>query len=506
VHFCLWKLDGGAVHGTVTTVTGERLTRSELGWLLAQEARGAAHALRAEVKEMRASLRPPPPPPGPGITAKGALPPQSALPNIPGSGAGPRIRFSHDGADEPEERISSLPGERHLNALDEAINLLATLQQPSQPKVKRRGRIDLAALLYDLAPNCNLAIEPGAGTEVIGDEHELRRMFHLLLNQSTGGSGDDSTLHTIELRRQDQWIHIRVELGPDTAATSDVERRWLSRMAVKHGGRLELHGRKQIVVLPAESSNQEEVEQLKRELQQAQLLGEAYAKELATALSQDSSIAEPGRLSLDDALALGAAEARADNPYVAMRSLAAALLPLLQRVARGEKPEGADTWVSHLQALTRAPASAGQTRAGQHASVRLRDVVRSALLHVGANAQRRAIVVHETYSGDPTVVSSAQTLTTLVELLLSQAIDATPAGAMVNVRVAVDNTIEVEDSGPAVPSHMAAGLLAGAVDPASVGRPGNIGLVIAAALATDLGVTLSLHSDKEHTFARLALK
>ncbi len=229
-----------------------------------------------------------------------------------------------------------MPGERHLNALDEAISLLATLQQPAQAKAKRRGRIDLAALLYDLAPNCNLSIEPGAGTEVIGDEHELRRMFHLLLNQSMGGVGEDATLRTIELRRQNQWIHIRVELGPDTAATSDVERRWLSRMAVKHGGRLELHGRKQVVILPAESSNQEEVEQLKRELQQAQLLGEAYAKELATALSHDSSVAEPGRLSLDDAFAASMNEAKYDDPYVAMRSLAAAVLPVFQRLARGE--------------------------------------------------------------------------------------------------------------------------------------------------------------------------
>src|SRR5690606_9155449 len=107
-----------------------------------------------------------------------------------------------------DDRVSSLPGERHLNALDDAITLLSTLQQQNPPRSKRRGRLDVAALLYDLAPNIKLSIEPGAGTEVIGDEHELRRMFHLLLNQSTGGSAEGTTLNSIDIRRQDDSIHI----------------------------------------------------------------------------------------------------------------------------------------------------------------------------------------------------------------------------------------------------------------------------------------------------------
>lgn len=478
-------------------MTGERLTRSELGWLLAQEARGAASALRAEVKEMRASLRPPPPADSDAATdaASGTL--KAGLP------AGARARLPSEHFAEGEDRISSLPGERHLNALDEAINLLAGLQQPAQAKTKRRGRIDLAALLYDLAPNCNLAIEPGAGTEVIGDEHELRRMFHLLLNQSTGGVGEDATLRTIELRRQDQWIHIRVDLGPDTAATSDIERRWLSRMAVKHGGRLELHGRKQVVILPAETSNQEEVEQLKRELQQAQLLGEAYAKELATALSQD---AEPGRLSLDDAFALNAADNKTDDGYVAMRSLAAAILPVFQRLARGDKPDSIDAWVSMLNAVARPSLGSTAARPTKPVPVQLRDVVRNAMTSVNTNAHRRGVRVVESSLDDAVIITSPETLATLVELLMSHAIDATPTGADVTVRVRSDKTLEVADGGPAVPPHMAQALLLGAVDPPSIGRPANIGLVIAAALASDLGATLSLHSDKEHTLVRLALK
>lgn len=483
-------------------MNGERLTRSELGWLLAQEAKGAAHALRAEVKEMRASLRPPPPP---GPTPSGNNAPSSVP--APGSKAGPRIRYTQEaGDDAAEDRISSLPGERHLNALDEAISLLATLQQPSQQaKAKRRGRIDLAALLYDLAPNCNLSIEPGAGTEVIGDEHELRRMFHLLLNQSTGGAGEGSTLRTIELRRQDQWIHIRVDLGPDTAATSDVERRWLSRMAVKHGGRLELHGRKQVVILPAESSSQEEVEQLKRELQQAQLLGEAYAKELATALSQDPGLAEPGRLSLDDALAANATEPRSDDPYVAMRCLAAAVLPVFQRLARGDRPDNLETWVSHLTAVAR-PAVAGPSRPTKPVPVRWRDVLQTAVANVSPHAARRGVSLKQLESEDARVLTSPETLATLTELLLAHAVDATPAGASVTVRITPERYLEVTDGGPAVPPHMAAGLLLGAVDPSSVGRPANIGLVIASALAVELGASMSLHSDKEHTLVRLAFK
>lgn len=457
-------------------MTGERLTRGELGWLLAQEARGAASALRAEVKELRNSIRPPPPPP-PSASA---------------------VRISEvDSLGSQDDRISSLPGERHLNALDEAITLLATLQQHTGPRSKRRGRIDLAALLYDLAPNIKLSIEPGAGTEVIGDEHELRRMFHLLLNQSMGGSGEGTTLNTIDLRRQDQWIHISVELGPDTAATSDLERRWLSRMALKHGGHLELRGRRQVVILPAETSNQEEVDQLKRELQQAQLLGEAYAKELATALSTESLTSPP-----ESTLPFVPSAGFWSDP---LRALARALLPTLQAVTRTSPAspavEALDGWVRQLSLVTQ----------DDDTSLRLdvSQMVTQALEAATAAATKRNIrLVDSSHPGSGPIRINAptQTLSSLLALLLEHAITASPTGGVVTLGVTQEPhrvLIEVTDQGAAVPETMSSGLMHGSIDPRSLGRPAGAALLLAAALANRIGAHLQLSSEREHTVVSL---
>ena len=507
---------------------GERLTRAELGWLLAQEARGAASALRAEVKELRASLSPPAleqpegqalPPPAPVIRwvddRKSETPASSgnAVARASSSTSGPR---SERTADASEDRISALPGERHLNVLDEAIDLLATLQQPTGPKSKRRGRIDLASLLYDLAPNCRLSIEPGAGTEVIGDEHELRRMFHLLLNQQTGGSGDGATLNTIEIRRQNQWVHVSVELGPDTAAANDLERRWLSRMAVKHGGRLELHGRRQQVILPAESSNQEEVDQLKRELEQAQLLGEVYARELATALSHESSIPpKPGTTAPVSAPQIAA-------PGIAMATIASILVPMLNAVSR-EAHAGGALSPATLELVDTLKGQFQYVLAG-HEPARRVDLV-ELLQQVTASGNERGSkrgvrVLLEPAADAPeqqensgakamTVSSSPRTLNGLLTLLVDHGISATPTGGTVKLTVLADNpdgiALRVADQGPAIPQSLIDGLLAGSVDPASVGRPSGPALLIATHLGNQLGATLRLGSDAEHALVDVLL-
>jgi two-component system OmpR family sensor kinase len=439
-------------------VTGERLTRSELGWLLAQEARGAASALRAEVKEMRNSLRPPPP--------------SSPDPEPTGT----------------EDRVSSLPGERHLNALDDAINLLSTLQQQNPPRSKRRGRIDVAALLYDLAPNVKLSIEPGAGTEVIGDEHELRRMFHLLLNQNTGGSAEGTTLNSIDIRRQDDSIHISVELGPDTAATSDLERRWLGRMAQKHGGHLELRGRKQIVVLPAETSKQEEVDQLKRELHQAQLLGEAYAKELASALSNDLSLPPLSRASTPT-------PRHWSDPVCA---LARALLPTLQTVARTSPSpvtDALDGWVRQLSLVTQTDDTS--------LPLEVSHVIAHVLEAATPVANKRNIRLGDASATTGLRLNApTQTLSSLLSLLVEHAIAATPTGGLVTVsatRAENDLEIVITDQGAAVPESLSAELLHGSIDPRSVGRPAGGALILAAAIGERIGAHLNISSNPEHT-------
>jgi hypothetical protein len=114
-----------------------------------------------------------------------------------------------------------------LDALDDAIEMLTTLNQGKGGR-GRHGRIDLAALICDIAPNARIAIAPGSGTEVFGDETELRRLLNVLVAQTSAAETE------IRISRQGDWIKIGIDLGPDVATTGELERRWLSRMATRH--------------------------------------------------------------------------------------------------------------------------------------------------------------------------------------------------------------------------------------------------------------------------------
>lgn len=233
-------------NGILVPVSSERLTRQELGWLLAQEARGAAKALREGVTQLR----------------------------------------------QPTPEIQRLPQvELTLDALDGAIDLLSELETKPPPK-GRRGRVDLAAMLYEIAPQARILMEPGAGTEVLGDELELRRMINVLVTQAAPGAGEGAVSPEIRVRRDNDQVKVEVVLGPDRPATVELERRWLTRMALRLGGKLELEGGFQTLTLPADGvSAQRQVDELRKELEQAQQLGEAYARELAEVFARGADLA-----------------------------------------------------------------------------------------------------------------------------------------------------------------------------------------------------------------------
>lgn len=235
---------------------------------MAQEARGAAQALRRGIEvKVRESL---PPPASSETTPSGT----STIETL------------------------SLPMLDGLNALDDAIGMLGDLQ--TRPGSKRRGRIDVGSLLYELAPNATISLSAEGGTAVFGEEEELRRMFQLLLTESGYHAGGTSP--ELRVQRVADHVHVVTELGPDASSQSGLERRWLNRMAMRVGGRLEVTGSTQTLILPAEGVVQEaEMKALRQELAEAQELGEVYARELATVLSSaeahasqnDSAEADP---------------------------------------------------------------------------------------------------------------------------------------------------------------------------------------------------------------------
>lgn len=239
----------------------EKLTRQELSWLLTQEARGAAERLRKGVQIL---TKPPPPPP---VTEalKSERPSERPL--------------TLTTAGEEGEGI-----EATLSMLEGAMSRLAELSGPASGR--RRGRVDLAALLWEVAPDAKVQLEPGAGTEVFGDEAELRRILHVLTGGGTQSGVGGAQL--VALKRDGDEVKLSVQLGPDTAPISPAERGWLARMAIRYGGRYELDGASECLVFPAlQAEERQEVQVLRRELEAAKAQGEMYARELAAVFSEE---------------------------------------------------------------------------------------------------------------------------------------------------------------------------------------------------------------------------
>lgn len=436
-------------------VTTGRLTRQELGWLLAQEARGAARTLRQDVALL--SVAPPP-------LAPSAAPAQ------------PRV-------------------ETTLNALDDAIDLLTQLEHgPTAQKTARRGRLDVAAVLWELAPYAAVSIEPGAGTEVFGDEADLRRMLHVLLTQTNhqGGQG-------VSIRREGDWVRVSAELGPDAAAGTEIERRWLGRMATRMGGRLDLEGGTMSLRLPADASTDlSEVADLRKELEQAQQLGEAYARELASVLTASApaaATAEP-----EDATVatrrLDAVVSFARGTHATLRALFRALRADVDALPDGpaaqtlrEHASSGHELVAELARLASCPQGEQETE---------EDLARLALDAVGAldaRAARHGVRVEVAVGPDIRCLVRPEATRLLVRSLLDHAIAATPRAGIVSVTARVEDgavALRVTDGGVVVPTEALHALLKNSADPASLGRPPGPALLTAGLLAASLGAPLEL--------------
>lgn len=441
----------------IVNVTQERLTRHEITWLLAQEARGAARSLRDEVSSGE----------------KGAL-----------TTSEPRLQ----------------PVESTLDALDDAIEMLSALNTGHRGKPARRGRIDLASLLCEIAPNARIAIEPGAGTEVLGEEADLRRMLSVLVTQASAGGADETE---VCIRRQGDSIKISVDLGPDVSASGELERRWLARMALRHGGRVELEGGTQSVFLQADgASDQREVTELRKELEQAQQLGEAYARELATMLASGDLRTEPP----PSRTAPGG-----DDRLRTLRGTCASLERTVRSIAEALRGDAAQTQAMSEgaelgQSLARRAQSLSELAAELAAisECAIDDAPVDLNLAQELDLSERALSQRASRDGVSLSVQCAPSLRlracrSLVQLLgrmlLIHGISATPRGGKVRLSAFLTELgllLTVEDGGPVVPDGIGEALIRQQVDPTSFGRPGGIALLAADAVASALGGELTL--------------
>jgi two-component system, OmpR family, sensor kinase len=460
-------------------VSKGRLTRQELGWLLTQEARGAAERLRKGVSALTQA------PPAPGLDASGV--------------------------------------DATLSALDDAMKMLSSLHSQPVGSRGRRGRIDLASLLWEVAPEARVSIEPGGGTEVSGEESELRRMLHVMLGH---GSGTGSQ---VAVRREGDEVVLRVLLGPDSSATADTERAWLSRMAIRYGGRYELEGSVAVLALPAEGvESRDDVARLRKELDEARKQGEAYARELAAVWAGGDegvslSTYPPSELppSADRCGAVTrlcggiAATLRAMLSPVGrdIADLRASISPRksspdLETVARtglDDRLEAIRRKLLFVQDFVAELASVGEADSGElKRPVDLLEIVRAEVSAMEPRALRAGVEVRVNASPvqsatPPSARLAPRAVGILVRELLSHALAASARGSAVGVIVqAPDGSgglgarIIVDDSGTSLPLGARRALLTLEVEPGTFGRPSSVALFIAAEIALAQGALFDI--------------
>jgi hypothetical protein len=501
-------------------VSKGKLTRQELGWLLTQEAQGAAERLR---KGVSALTQPPPS----GVEMVG---PSSENTPPPPFRVGAAGLAGNELANESVARKDVAGMDATLSALDDAMRMLSNLHPRPVSMRGRRGRIDLASLLWEVAPEARVSIEPGSGTEVFGDEAELRRILHVLLGQ---GSASGSA---VSIRREGDEVVVSVVMGPDASPSAETERSWLSRMAIRYGGRYELEGATEVLALPADGVEaREDVAKLRKELDEARKQGEAYARELAAvwAASDDpvsSSSYPPPRTPAADRYASVARFAGG-----VASTLRAILSPVTRDLAdlraavpspRRSSPEidpGVLTSVGGrselddrletirkkflvVQDFVAELAMVGEAEPEEAVrAIDLVPVVRNQLRLLDARASRAGVeIVVRTVPDDPATGAVAhvapRAIALLVHELLWHAVAASPRGSTVLVTVhaptagpeALGTRIVVDDCGTRLPGSARRPLLALEVEPGTFGRPTGVAPFVAAEVALAQGALLEV--------------
>jgi hypothetical protein len=445
-----------------------RLTRHELSWLLTQEAQNAAERLRVGVQILRTQA---PPPPAIG--------------------------------DDPAQGV-----ETSLDALDDVMKMLSNLNQRSTPQsgsmpAARRGRIDVAALIVEVAPDARVSIEPGSGTEVYGDEADLRRMIQVLVGH---GSGEGAS---VTVRRDGDDVKVIVALGPDSSPTAETERAWLSRVAIRYGGRHELEGGSEVLIFPADSaSDRSESAALRKELDEARKQGEVYARELAAVFDRgeevtsstvppSANVSSEARFSAVTKLCAGIASELRNALGPAKSELGAAR----RHDITDEQLDTLRRRIAHTQEVVTGLAAIGELRADEmETEVDLVELARSTAKALANMAERDEVKVNVRVSpegGHVHVRRGAKALGVLTRELIAHAIEASPRGSSVEVTIVAAEgnaaaRLIVDDSGSALPASGRRAFLALETHAGAYGRPTGLPIFLAAELAACQGAMLEL--------------
>jgi len=446
-----------------------RLTRHELSWLLTQEAQNAAERLRVGVQFLRTQAPPPP-----------------------------------EAAEDPAQGV-----ETSLDALDDVMKMLSNLNQRSVPQsgnmpAARRGRIDIASLIVETAPDARVSIEPGSGTEVYGDEADFRRMIQVLIGH---GSGEGAS---VVVRRDGDEVKVSVSLGPDSSPTAETERAWLSRVALRYGGRHDLEGGGEVLAFPADgASDRSEATALRKELDEARKQGEVYARELAAIFDRGEEVTTVSTVPPAPGIP---SEAR----LVAMTKICSgvaselknALGPAGKELASMRRHEITDEQldtlrrrVAHTHDVIGSLARLGELRADElDTEVDLGEVARTVMKALANVAERDEVKVNVRISPEGSRVyvrRGPKALNVLIRELIAHAIEASPRSSSVDVSVVAPEggagaRLIVDDSGSSLPASGRRAFLALETHAGAYGRPSGLPIFLAAELAACQGAMLEL--------------
>lgn len=403
-----------------------------------------------------------------------------------------------------------------LNRLDETMSMLASLY--GNQARGRRGKIDIAALLWEIAPEARVQIdlasdakEAGKGLVVVGDENELRRMLHVLM--ALGGDPIAQGAVEVSVKREGDDIRVAVELGPDKTQGFEAETQWLSRMATRYGGRFLLEGNKNTLTLVA-SDEQGEVEELRRELAAAQAQGEAIARELAAvisarsepppALSGNRASSPPGA---SDGLAslVGMARSLVTEVRGILAAIGRDMAPLRERGRWGERDaeiaELAGSVGRHVTAASEVVSDlarlAGCPLFELPMSCSIADITKDVVNAEQLRAARHGVTVE--LSLPPTPMHDdllpVASLNVLFQELLDSAISVSPADSKVFVTVTETATgvaVTFDDSGPTLTTKAKNGAISRDFDALVQERASALPLIAAFAIAGHLHAPLTL--------------
>lgn len=449
-----------------------RLTRNELSWLLTQEAQNAAERLRVGVTFLRTQAPPPP-----------------------------------SAADDPAQGV-----ETSLDALDDVMKMLSNLNQRAPQgsglatggSAGRRGRIDLAALLMEAAPDARVQIEPGSGTEVYGDEVDFRRMIQVLVGHGTGEGTQ------VNVRRDGDDVKVSISLGPDISPTAETERAWLSRVIIRYGGRHELEGGNEILVFPADgASDRNESAALRKELDEARKQGEVYARELAAVFDRGEEVTAFSSVPPAPGVS---PEQRFEAITKLCSGIASELRSVLGPAARevgsmrrhditDEQIDTLKRRLAHAQEIIGTLGGVGELSAGElETEVDLVSLTQACARSLGGLAEKTGASVTVAVKPEGARVQvrrGAKAVEVIVRELLAHALEASPRGTTVDVTIHAAEAgagirLVVDDAGPALPASGRRELLALETHAGTYGRPSALPIFLAAELAACQRASLEL--------------